>query len=800
MVVGAFFTITSDIDGQTSINRTFDDNESTTIYVNLPKLKPLVFANFSVIGWIFPNPQDFNYSFEHDDDNGWYLGHGDFLDNFSSQGFNSVGKEKAPTNSGFGNEILSIVVNLSEVSSILWDYNQSCGGTDCTKLRSCTPSGGSCIDLYQLDNDTELDAFVNFTTESTRDMRKIKFSSSTCFGECAGEYAQYIYIDNIRFIDNRTKGDVVNISIDAGDLDGVDEFNFTGLFNHTNSTGNINESFNFYLENCEPELNYCSVPIVLSQKGNLGLVELTNLLFNYSNNAPNITIYSPNDTFSGKTDNFVKINFSADDPDLDNLNITLYLSTSLSTLNNSQIVNFSNQSSGKLQLPQSSSHLNGTTLFYKLQVLDHYGGAFNTTLRNFTINTLSRAEATEFNQQQPTFTINGSGNWEVEYVFQMGWVTAGQKTEYNQSYNKTLIGKNPNNVSVRVIDTDENIDFDFHDGLNVTFISNNISKLCDNNIYEIRFNTTAIETTPFGFNCDDTNFDGSCRIEMNFTKHVKDYQVRFISVDILAKNLPRWGDRKSIDLDWKNTSAQTTNTATGTAYCTDAGDLGVTAEGEPNSPLGDNITLPSDPDGNETDFGFAFTGEDDVPVTINPTIKSNESGIFITGLNVGSNASLIVSYSWSAGITGTTGVPPAGGGGGGIIEIIANFSITPKAIDIPFIKLPFFGQDVAEVTLKPSASATECLFEETNIELSCVVNKETGIVKVIYSPTKDLFSDKVDNVLIIKSGQAQNFVPVTFRLINIEWVLDRLKEPKVFLPISILIFLLIFAGRKKRKI
>ena len=548
--------------------------------------------------------------------------------------------------------------------------------------------------------------------------------------------------------------------------------------NYTIDNNNVsfNSQLQNYLDNCETEPSgNCYVYLNVSSDTE-GILELTNFNIEMDDTAPVINISLPFEGFNGNTTSSFFINYTANDNDNDTIDYNIYLSTNLTNLSVSLVNSTNNQNQGVVQSYLTDSFVFNTTVYFMINANDGFSSV-NSTIRNITINSIITGEATEFNQYPANILINGAGNYTLQYFYALGYLSNSEFNESNLTYTKTLLTDTPFDIFVTNQNTSQVMEATL-DGNNVTFTTNLIEQGCDVNMYKIDFNVTALTTTDYLFDCTDTTTGGTCIITMNVTKNFDDFQILDVDFLIPSARLPNWGNRRSIDLTWTNQSAQTINTATGDAVCLPGagggggggGGLGIQGGGEGSSDL---MNQTEGPNGNTTDFIAPLT---DNNVTVNPTIGMSESGISLAGVNVGATSQMVMTYTWSTGESSTQNTGTAGGGGTVEVEVlIGDLELTPKAIDIPVIILPFIGKDKGEIKVQSSVTPTECLYETPTLDLSCDINKDTGNVLITYTPDLTKFSDKIDNTLIIKAGTLQDSVPVTFRLFNLRVFFERIK-------------------------
>lgn len=488
------------------------------------------------------------------------------------------------------------------------------------------------------------------------------------------------------------------------------------------------------------------------------------------NTAPNVTLISPIEEALVKGSG-VRLNFTLIDNDLNPMSYKVFASPTNGSLSFEIIKTGSGITNGTYIQAPVASYVNGTTVRWLVEVNDGTL-SINSSERNYTINSVILTEPSTYFQRPSRINITGNGTWDVKMRWPIGWNYTGNITDKNYTYSKNLLS-GAHNITIYQESTGNSPKV-LNNSENFSFVSYNVTPSCLGNIYHIDFNINALESTGFVNQCNGLN----CNLSMSINNPF-DFQLKQADLVIPSSSLVHWGNRRSIDIQYTNYTVEATKVAKGDVYCligTGGGGLGIF--GNETEYTGENQTGTNETIANSSCFSGALT---DIIVTINPTITADDTGITLSGLNIGGGYNLLFDYSWSEGTSGTTGADiPIGGGGGGITEIviIGNISVKPRSIDVPFFKFPF-GKGFAEMSIEVSNIPNLCVFENPNPELKCFIDSTTGLVTIEYSPSKNVFNEVVSNRLIITSGSAQAYVPVTFRLFNFDYYI-QLKIPLNF--------------------
>ncbi len=352
--------------------------------------------------------------------------------------------------------------------------------------------------------------------------------------------------------------------------------------------------------------------------------------------------------------------------------------------------------------------------------------------------------AGESDSVEPLNEINESGNHSWKFRWIIGFDNDGASGTNNTYDFSSLIPDNAESINVTFLDTDTEV------------LEYNNSQFTDNaslgcNRYQVNYAIPdALNLEGYSETCDNEVDTGNCTVNGTITMNFTDTRLQGFVLRIPDEDMSRWSQRTSIDVRYENLSAQSDNLLTGTVLS--------------------GCTLPSTGTSSSTDLGFdgGLTEEN---TTVNPSIISDSDGVKIESLDIAGTFMFSAFYEWS---TTTTGNLPTGGGGGGggggiITELVevGNLTVIPGKLDIPFIKLPF-GKGFATHTFETNIKPDGCSLKDSHEELTCRINN-VGLVTLTYRPVSNKFSDKVSDTLIITSGNSQTFVPVTFRLFNLDW-------------------------------
>ena len=238
-------------------------------------------------------------------------------------------------------------------------------------------------------------------------------------------------------------GYVVNASLEVGVVDGIKEWNYTGLFNETIRIDNFNSSINTALQTCSTdESGYCNIPLYFISDY-YGIIQISDIEINYTQN--------PN---------------------------PIYLNTNL-------ISSFLGNSSGHVDIPiKFESSQNGTLEISDIK-FDYAGG-------NDTIEVLvweKNISLDSFNNSLTEEELNFLGNQNITR-----YVSFGLSSEINHAY-LNLSGKDkyPASIDLTVFNNSNSIE-------NLTFIDNknltrylNIPK--DSNVTSAYLNLSGYKST-----------------------------------------------------------------------------------------------------------------------------------------------------------------------------------------------------------------------------------------------------------------------------------------------------------------
>ncbi len=159
----------------------------------------------------------------------------------------------------FGRKVKEIVDTTTGESFDLWDIvkNETNG-----------------INKFDVFNDGVFDSQISALNNIIK--IHVTVNTGSCSGGAAAGSFGHVYYNADDFINNPY--------LEVGSIDGTYEWNLTGIFEHTNSSGNFNTSINTYLIGCTADSDgYCDVPFYLTSDGK-GTIEVSNINVIYSYN------------------------------------------------------------------------------------------------------------------------------------------------------------------------------------------------------------------------------------------------------------------------------------------------------------------------------------------------------------------------------------------------------------------------------------------------------------------------------------------------------------------------------------
>ena len=538
--------------------------------------------------------------------------------------------------------------------------------------------------------------------------------------------------------------------------------------------------------------------------------EITDL---YSSSTPKEWLYTP-------TGNYVSLNCSTIDNNVDviyRMVMNVTIAGTIEDINISGRAGDSKDLSGEPYISAGGLDGNNIANFTFNQVAGNCSEvkieyvddpALSDSISDITITSeeVLRKDASGFHQFHPSGRISAGTSQDVVLYYEIG---------YNSTYNFTTHPEDPINFSdnVRIMNNVDSVsvqdltDLSFAHNIQfgneaMNYTTNLLNTGCS--VYQI--NVTLINVISANIStteCVDTISGGTCVTTMNVSNSLG-YKLTNYSFYVNSSSLTHWSDRTSIDITWKNLSVENVtalNNYINEGNCVASTDL---VQGIEGSDVNSNSSIPK----------IAMTSDTAETGVSNATYLINESGVYADSLNIGGEMQLVIEYSWTAGVSGTTGSTTGGGGAFAVIGLPVskvNFSFLPSNVNQFFVKLPF-GKSEMRTNIESQPVADVCSVQENREDLTCTIN-DNGLITLSFKPTENVLGEMIKTNLVI-DGQ---LLPVRIQYFNLDYyfptrftpvdagVLFTAKDEegiiqgyKVF-PILFIIFMIVMITRRINK-